>query len=121
MTHERDERGAPLTRSHDSGRKEFDAVEARAGLLGKPVLRVLAVSLVLAFAVWGVVELWGERTEPVDDTQTSSTVEESQTPAGEEASGDPTRSETVPADRDPTPQTSTGGETQQTRPDGTDP
>ena len=113
MSHLQDERGDPLTRTHDPVRKDFSAREARQGGPGRPVLKVLGISLVLAFLAWGAVEIWGERIDPsapVDETQTSSTSDGTPTIDG---SG-----QTVPTDRDPTPQSGTGGDSQRVTPDG---
>jgi len=122
MTHQQDERGDPISRTHDPVRKEFDAREARQGRLGRPVLRILGISLALAFLVWGAVELWSDRADPsapVDTSQTSST---SDTQAPSEGTIDdtvPGNTQTVPTDRDPTPQSGTGGDSQLVTPDGT--
>ena len=120
MTHQQDERGDPISRTHDPARKDFSAHEARQGGPGRPILTVLGVSLVLAFLVWGAVEIWGQRIDPsapVDQTQTSSTTD------GKPAQGIiddsvPGGGQTVPTDRDPTPQTGTGGDSQRVTPDG---
>jgi len=116
MTHQQDERGDPLTRTHDPDRKEYAGREARQGGLGRPVLRVLGISLVLVFLVWGAVAIWGEKADPsspVDTSQTSSTTSDTPT---QDAAGD---SQAAPTDRDPTPQSGTGGDSQSVTPDGT--
>lgn len=64
MTHEQDERGAPLSRSHDPARKDYSARETRQGFLGMPVLKILLVSLVLVMLVWAVLEWWGNAMAP---------------------------------------------------------
>ena len=121
MTHQQDERGDPLPRTHDPDRKQYAARESRQGGLGRPVLRVLGISLVLIFLVWGAVAIWGESADPsspVDTSQTSSTT--SGTPSQdtiEEAA--PGGGQTAPTDRDPTPQSGTGGDSQSVTPDGT--
>ena len=120
-----DERGDPVSKTHDADRTRYSATEARQGFLGKPVLMVLAVSLALVIAVWGAVEIWGTSTDReagVDDTQTTSTT--SETPGADAESGfdaDPpagSATETAPTDEDPTPQSGTGGESQTTTEDG---
>lgn len=121
MTHQQDERGDPITRTHDPVRKDYSARETRQGGPGRPVLKVLGISLALALIAWGAVEIFGERIDPsapVDTTQTSSTT-----------SGEPTQDtidnsvpgggETVPTDRSPTQQSGTGGDSQRVTPDGT--
>lgn len=121
MTHQQDERGDPLTRTHDPARKDYTARETRQGGLGRPVLKVLAASLALAFLVWGAVEIWGESADPAVDTeQTSSTANGAQTPTQETIDNTvPGGGETVPTDRDPTQQSGTGGDSQSVTPDGT--
>lgn len=121
MTHQQDERGDPITRTHDPVRKDYSARETRQGGPGRPVLKVLGISLALALIAWGAVEIFGERIDPsapVDTTQTSSTT-----------SGEPTQDtidnsvpgggETVPTGRSPTQQSGTGGDSQRVTPDGT--
>nr|WP_314088666.1 hypothetical protein [uncultured Shinella sp.] len=121
MTHQQDERGDPITRTHDPIRKDYSARETRQGGPGRPVLKVLGISLALALIAWGAVEIFGERIDPsapVDTTQTSSTT-----------SGEPTQDtidnsvpgggQTVPTDRSPTQQSGTGGDSQKVTPDGT--
>lgn len=121
MTHQQDERGDPLTRTHDPQRKEYAARETRQGGPGKPILKVLGISLVLAFLGWGVVEIWGYNMNPaapVDETQASSTANgmPEQDTIDDTA---PDNDETVPVDRDPTAQSGTGGDSQSVTPDGT--
>ena len=121
MTHQQDERGDPLTRTHDPARKDYAARETRQGGLGRPVLKVLAASLALAFLVWGAVEIWGDSADPTVDTeQTSSTSNGTQTP-NEDMIDDtvPGGGEAVPTDRDPTQPSGTGGDSQSVTPDGT--
>jgi cytoskeletal protein RodZ len=122
MTHQQDERGDPLTRTHEPARKDYAARESRQGGLGRPVLKVLGISLALAFLVWGAVEIWGERVDPsspVDSSQTSSTSNGTQTPSQDTIDNTaPDGGQTAPADRDPTPQSGTGGDSQRVTPDG---
>lgn len=121
MTHQQDERGDPITRTHDPIRKDYSARETRQGGPGRPVLKVLGISLALALIAWGAVEIFGERIDPsapVDATQTSSTTTsepiqdtiDNSVPGGGEA---------VPTDRSPTQQSGTGGDSQKVTPDGT--
>ena len=120
MSHLQDERGDPLTRTHDPARKDFSARETRQGGPGRPILKVLGISLVLAFLAWGAVEIWGQRIDPsapVDKTQTSSTSDGTPTQDTIDDSV-PGGSQTVPTDRDPTPQSGTGGDSQRVTPDG---
>ncbi|MGQ3211972.1 MAG: hypothetical protein ACT6U0_16630 [Shinella sp.] len=118
MTHQQDERGDPLSRTHDPVRKHYAAQESRQGGLGRPVLMVLGISLALALLVWGGVEIWGERVDPTVDTeQTSST---NGTPTQDTIDNTvPGGGETVPTERDPTPQSGSGGDSQSDTPDGT--
>jgi hypothetical protein len=121
MSHQQDERGDPMTRTHDPARKDFSAREARQGGPGRPILKVLGISLALVVLVWGAVEIFGERIDPsapVDDTQTSSTTNGQQAQDTIDNSV-PGGGQTVPTDRDPTQQSGTGGESQRVTPDGT--
>jgi hypothetical protein len=122
MTHQQDERGDPLTRTHEPARKQYAARESRQGGLGRPVAKVLGISLALAFLVWGAVEIWGDRVDPTtpatDASQTSSTSDG--TPTQDTIDGSaPGGGQTVPTDRDPTQQSGTGGDSQRVTPDGT--
>lgn len=121
MTHQQDERGDPLTRTHDPARKNYAARESRQGGLGRPVLKVLAISLVLVFLVWGAVEIWGRASAPSGEAGPAGTVS---TPGDASTQGmiDDTPADggqSAPTDRDPTPQTGTGGDSQRVTPDGT--
>jgi hypothetical protein len=118
MSKHQDERGDPIGRTHDPARKDFSALETRQGRRGFPVLAVLATSLALAAIVWAIMELWGNNIDPtpeaVNETTTSGvpaqvTIDDS----------DSSSTQTVPTDRDPTPDSGTGGESQITTPDGT--
>ena len=123
MTNQQDERGDPVTRTHDPDRKQYAATEARQGRLGLPVLKVLGISLALAVLVWGAVEMWGSQADPagpVDGTQTSTTSDGTQTSTQDTIDNTvPGGSETAPTDRDPTPDSGTGGDSQSVTPDGT--
>lgn len=121
MTHQQDERGDPLSRTHEPARKDYAARETRQGGLGRPVLKVLGISLALAFLVWGAVEIWGESTDPtVEAEQPSSTSNGTQTPTQDRIDNTvPGGGQTVPTDRDPNPDSGTGGESQRVTPDGT--
>ena len=85
------------------------ANEARQGPLGRPVLNVLILSLLLALIAWGAAELYGGLT---DDTAQSPTGQTSAPPAP------PTNQPTTGTDveRNTTPQTGTGGDTQTNKP-----
>ena len=56
----------------DDRRVELSPVEARQGLLGRPVLVVLVVGLILAMLAWAASEFWGmsiDTQTPGDNTQ----------------------------------------------------
>src|SRR6218665_4136917 len=55
-----DERGDVVSTAQTNRREELTPVEARQGLLGRPVLMVLIGGLILAFLVSGGAEMWGE-------------------------------------------------------------
>ncbi|RCW87940.1 hypothetical protein [Phyllobacterium bourgognense] len=85
--------------------------EARQGPLGRPVLNVLIVALLLALVAWGAAELYGERVDNVPGN-TGTSGENAPPPA-------PSTNQPVtntPVDRDPTPQTGSGGDTQTKNP-----
>ena len=116
-----DERGDPETATHDAERESFSAVEAKQGRSGTAILAVLLGGLLLAFVVWGAVEIWGES---VDSDQTTQT-EQMQPAPSTEQTGSINQDQSTPAipaptDRDPTAQSGTGGEMQQVAPDGTE-
>lgn len=119
MARNLDERGEPLDATHGADRGEFSAEEAKQGRRGTAVLAVLLGGLVLAFLVWGAVEIWGEST----DSDRTAETEEVQPAPSEEQTGAvqsaPTPATPAPVDSDPTAQTGTGGESQQVSPDGT--
>ncbi|MCF3642810.1 hypothetical protein LXM94_22850 [Rhizobium sp. TRM95111] len=120
MNRHLDERGDPEGLTHDPARKAYSAREARQGFPGLPVLKVLGASLLLAFVVWGGVELWGEGADTdgsTDATRTSSTASDTAAP-GDQPTVDGTQ-QNAPVDEDPTAQSGTGGESQQVTPDGT--
>ncbi|MBB4187865.1 hypothetical protein [Sinorhizobium terangae] len=115
-----DERGDPVSKTHDADREEFSPRETRPGGLGLRVLAVLTAGLFLALLAWGAVELWGEgndndqateQTQPAPSSEQTGSVG-NQTPAP--ADGQP-----APTDRSPTAPSGTGGPSQQTSPDGT--
>lgn len=94
--------------SGDERRVELNPVEARQGLLGRPVLVVLIVGLLLAMLAWAASEFWGmsiDTQTPRDATQTTAPATEPATenenivndnpPAGEKL-------EKTPAVVDPT-------------------
>ncbi|MCQ4630591.1 hypothetical protein GB927_011110 [Shinella sp. CPCC 100929] len=119
MTHQQDERGDPLTRTHDPARKNYAAQETRQGRLGKPMLKVLGISLALAVLVWGGVEIWGERVDPTVDTEQTSSTSNGTSTQDTIDNTVPGGSETVPTERDPTSQSGSGGDSQSITPDGT--
>jgi hypothetical protein len=97
------------------------AKEARQGLLGKPVLMVLIGGLLLAAIAWGVAEIYGEST---DDSATQTSHENN--PGSQNAQPNDVTSPSpdlpkanTPVDKDPTPQTGTGGDSQTKNPAGT--
>jgi hypothetical protein len=85
--------------------------EARQGPLGRPVFNVLIVALLLALVAWGAAELYGERVDNVPGN--TGTSEESAPPPAPSTNQPVTN---TPVDRDPTPQTGSGGDTQTPNP-----
>ncbi len=123
-----DERGNRVA-SEDTNKIVVEtSVEARQGLLGRPVLMVLIGGLVLAMIAWGISEMYGEAVDndaatDVNQTSTSTPnaivtptdqkVIDNAPPAGE-------KMQTAPTDRDPTAESGTGGDTQSVAPAGTE-
>lgn len=112
------------TTSNESG-VTLTPVEARQGLLGRPVLMVLLGGLALALVAWAMSEMFGEAIDSGSsgDIQQSSPAPtaapenqpsvDNSPPAGE-------RMESAPTDRDPTSESGTGGASQSTDPVGTE-
>ena len=119
MAQQQDERGDPIGRTHYPARKDFSAAETRQGGRGFPVLAVLGTSLTLVVLAWAAVELWGNNIDPTPEK-----VEQTTTTSGEPThdtidNSVPGSTQTVPTDRDPTPESGTGSESQTVTPDGT--
>lgn len=89
--------------------------EARQGPLGRPVLMVMLGGLLLAVLAWSAAEMFGE----IVDNDPAATGQGGQNvPAKDLAPAGDQPATNMPVDRDPTPQTGTGGETQTNSPDG---
>ncbi|MDX3926423.1 MAG: hypothetical protein QHC90_11550 [Shinella sp.] len=123
-----DPRGDDVSKTHDPARKQYSATETRQGFLGLPVLKVLLYALLLAIIVWAAAELWGEGADTdapsptVGGTETQPDSSGATTPGQGTVDNTPpagTTQQPAPTDQDPTPQSGTGGESQQTTPDGT--
>ncbi|WEX87335.1 hypothetical protein PZN02_003716 [Sinorhizobium garamanticum] len=119
-----DERGDPVSKTHDADREEFSARETRPGGLGLRVLAVLTGGLFLALLAWGAVELWGEMNDSDQATQTEQTQpapsSEQTGSVGNQTPAPADGQQPSPTDRDPTAPSGTGGPSQQTSPDGTE-
>ena len=110
-----DERGDRVSTAQTNRKVDVTGVEARQGLLGRPVLRVLIGGLFLAVIAWAGVEIFGESTDNDATTQ----MQQATPPAGNvtpenqgTVNNAPANGEQVqpaPADRDPTPATGSGG------------
>lgn len=95
------------------------AGETRPGPLGRPVARVLAGTLILAALAWGAVELWGESQDDAADVAAPApTISEPAAPPAPTASEN-SPGNTAPTDRDPTPQSGSGGDSEVNTPTGT--
>jgi cytoskeletal protein RodZ len=119
MVKDLDERGDPVSATHEADREVFSAKEARQGRRGMRILAVLLGGLFLALVVWSAVEIWGES---VDSDRTAETEQMQQSPSAERT-GSINPEESAPAilaptDRDPTAQTGPDGESRQVSPDG---
>ncbi|WP_275784504.1 hypothetical protein [Pararhizobium gei] len=122
----KDERGDTVSTADTKRTVEVNQVEARQGFLGRPVLMVLIAGLVLAAVAGVVAGTYGEATDndAAEGTHQTGTGEskavitsqdqpviDNTPPAGETM-------QTVPADRDPTSETGTGGASQSVSPAG---
>ncbi len=126
-----DERGDVVSTARKETTEPLTPREARQGRLGRPVLYVLICGILLAFLAWGGAEIWGEgakRNAPdaAQTTTTTGTAPATNTvpnqPTGDGAFDDNVPAgtqQTAPVDRDPTPESGTGGPTQRVTPDGT--
>ena len=123
-----DERGNRVASVDTNRVVKETAVEARQGLLGRPVLMVLIGGLFLAMIAWGIAEMYGEAVDNdaatgVNQTTTAEPnavvtptdqkVIDNTPPAGEQM-------QSAPTDRDPTAESGTGGESQSVAPAGTE-
>ena len=93
---------------HDDRRVELSPVEARQGLLGRPVLVVLVVGLILAMLAWAASEFWGmsiDTQTPKDNAQVTVPATEPVTENKNVVNDNPPagdKLETAPAVIDPT-------------------
>lgn len=128
MSTYKDERGDRVSSVETQKVVETTPVQARQGLLGRPVLMVLIGSLVLAVIAWAIAGLYGEAVDndaatgsnqaTTTDTKarvtpTEQKVIDNTPPAGE-------GQQTAPTDRDPTAESGTGGDSQSVAPTGTE-
>ena len=122
----KDERGNTVSTAETEKVVEATPVEARQGLLGRPVLMVLIVGLVLAVIAGAIAGQYGEAidnevaTPKQQTTDTKAVVTpkdqnviDNTPPAGE-------KMQTAPTDRDPTAESGTGGDSQSVAPTGTE-
>jgi cytoskeletal protein RodZ len=97
--------------------------KARQGGLGRPVLVVLVGGLLLAAIAWGIAELYGEQAKTPATQQNDNAAASSGSNASsdrDQSKADDVNGEPVDqnpkVDKNPTPQSSTGGEQQGTQP-----
>ncbi|MDP9629831.1 UNVERIFIED_ORG: hypothetical protein J2W85_001892 [Ensifer adhaerens] len=113
-----DERGDPISATHDPDREDFTARESRQGPLGVRVLAILGAGLFLALLVWGGAEIWSENS----DSERTTAVDQIQPQPSPEHTGSIDNKQgriPAPTNTAPTAGSSTGDETQQVSPDGT--
>lgn len=84
--------------------------KARQGGLGRPVLVVLVIGLLLAAVAWGVADIYGEQAKTPATQQNSEAA-----PAATPSNSQPV-DQSPKVDKNPTPQSSTGGDQQGTQP-----
>ena len=121
-----DERGDVVDSRETQTAEKLTAREARQGMPGRPVLMVLIAALVLAAVAWAGAEMWGESTDrdasaptataPAANSNTTSTTT---TPAVDNTPAAGDTQQMAPAESDPTPDSSTGGQSQTNTPAGT--
>ncbi len=113
-----DERGDPISETHDADRHHFSANESRQGSLGVRVLAILGAGLFLTLLAWGGAEIWGgrndtERTTAVDQVDPQPSPEQTGSIEGKQGRV------SAPKDIDPVAGSGVGVPTQQVSPDGT--
>ncbi len=109
-----DERGNKVSVEDTNRTVEISGVAARQGLLRRPFLMVLIGGLVLAVVAWAGAAMFGESTDNDGATQVEETAPaKDSVPADQGTVGNaPSTGEQmqpVPVDKDPTPQTGSGG------------
>lgn len=109
-----DERGNKVSPEDTNRTVKISGVEARQGLLGRPVLMVLIGGLVLALAAWAGAEMFGESTDNDAATQVEETAPAKDSAPADQGAADKTPAageqvQPAPVDKDPTPQTGSGG------------
>jgi cytoskeletal protein RodZ len=122
----KDERGNTVSTAETEKVVQATPVQARQGLLGRPVLMVLIGGLALAAIAWAIAGQYGEAidndaaTTKQQTTDTKAvvtpkdqTVIDNTPPAGD-------KMQTAPTDRDPTAESGTGGDSQSVAPAGTE-
>lgn len=108
-----DERGDRVSTADTDRTVRLTGVQARQGLLGRPVLMVLIGGLVLAAIAWAGAEMFGEATDNDAATQVQQVApaQDQAAPANQgtvdNTPADGEQMQTAPANRDPTPQTGT--------------
>lgn len=115
MTNYIDERGDRVSTADTNKTVRVSGAQARQGLLGRPVLMVLLGGLTLAAVAWAGAEIFGEATDNDAATQVQQVAPASDeaTPANQ-GTVDNTppvgeQMQTAPTDKNPTPQTGSGG------------
>lgn len=124
----KDERGDTVSRAQTEKVVEATPAQTRQGPLGKPVLMVLIAGLILAAIAWAVAGSYGEAIDTntkgeqqpasTDGTKAVVTPTDQNVIDNTPASGEQMQS--APVDRDPTPESGTGGDSQSVAPAGTE-
>lgn len=123
MSTYKDERGDTVSSSETQKVIEATPVQARQGLLGRPVLMVLIGGLVFAAIAWAIAGMYGEAVDNDAATETKQTTTDTKavvTPTDQKVIDNTPPAEetmqTAPTDRDPTAESGTGGDSQPVAP-----
>jgi cytoskeletal protein RodZ len=125
MSTYKDERGDTVSSVETQKVVEATPVQARQGLLGRPVLMVLIGGLVFAAIAWAIAGMYGEAVDNDAATETKQTTTTDTkavvTPTDQKVIDNTGETlQTAPTDQDPTAESGTGDDSQSVAPAGTE-